>query len=192
MDWGSVCTDAGVALAGVPLLYRTRAGVFRAPGRMSEIDALLVAAYGTDPTRLRSRSSRGSPGRSIREILRALRLRRSRRETPELNQEAAARLARAAERLAKFDPDETRDWHGRWTSDGRPVQGDSKQRVADQECNNYTCCRSRAQMKTSEDISRKTSTFTRTGIRRKIRRSRDQSILPKQVIQFGDWLGRAR
>jgi hypothetical protein len=109
-------TDAGVALAGVPLLYKARAGVFGLRPD-SEINALLVAAYGTDPTRLRS---------GLREVARALNsgdfaraaIAAVQTQTPDLNQEAAARLARTAEKLATFNPDETRDWHGRWTSDG--------------------------------------------------------------------------
>jgi hypothetical protein len=41
-------------------------------------------------------------------------------QTPELTVEAAARLTQADRELMKYDynPEETRDWHGRWTGDG--------------------------------------------------------------------------
>jgi hypothetical protein len=67
---GLSCTFAGVSLAGVPLLRRTR--------------------------------------------------------TPELSPEAALRLAKADEDLTKynFNPDELRDWHGRWTGDGAAGSAD--------------------------------------------------------------------
>jgi hypothetical protein len=41
-------------------------------------------------------------------------------QTPELSPEAAARLAHAEQELTKynFNPDEPRDWRGRWTTDG--------------------------------------------------------------------------
>jgi hypothetical protein len=41
-------------------------------------------------------------------------------QTPELSREAATRLTGANEELGKYNynPDEPRDWHGRWTRDG--------------------------------------------------------------------------
>jgi len=41
-------------------------------------------------------------------------------ETPELSPKAAARLAQADQELTKYNynPEEPRDWHGRWTKDG--------------------------------------------------------------------------
>jgi hypothetical protein len=41
-------------------------------------------------------------------------------QTPVLTAEAAARLAQADRELTKYDynPEESRDWHGRWTADG--------------------------------------------------------------------------
>ena len=43
--------------------------------------------------------------------------------TPELSQEAALRLANAEAELTKYNynPDEPRNWHGRWTRDGSPM-----------------------------------------------------------------------
>jgi hypothetical protein len=35
---------------------------------------------------------------------------------PELDREAAMRVARTGSHLAKYDPNEPRDWHGRWTT----------------------------------------------------------------------------
>jgi hypothetical protein len=47
--------------------------------------------------------------------------------TPELSSEAALRLAEADRGLTKYNynPDEPRDWHGRWTRDGSagPISG---------------------------------------------------------------------
>ena len=44
--------------------------------------------------------------------------------TPELGPEAAVRLADADRELTKYNynPDEPRDWHGRWTSEGATNQ----------------------------------------------------------------------
>lgn len=42
--------------------------------------------------------------------------------TPELSREAAARLLNAERELIKYDPNEPRDWHGRWTAgEGAPA-----------------------------------------------------------------------
>lgn len=116
-------TDAGVSLAGIPLLYRTRAGFRSRPE--AEIASLMKAAYGADPTRLRS--SLGAIARALDEgDLAKAAIAAVQARTPELSREAAARLADAAEELAKYDPDEPRDWHGRWTRDRAAFQGDPK------------------------------------------------------------------
>jgi hypothetical protein len=114
---GLSCTFAGVSLAGVPLLRRTRAGFVPRP--TSEITSLLRAAYGEDPTGLQSRlaaiAQALNGGDFTSAIIAAVHTR-----TPELSPEAALRLAKADGELTKynFNPDELRDWHGRWTRDG--------------------------------------------------------------------------
>jgi hypothetical protein len=111
---GLSCTFAGVSLAGVPLLRRTRAGFVPRPN--SEITSLLSAAYGEDPTGLQSRlaaiAQALNSGDFTSAIIAAVHTR-----TPELSPEAAQRLAKADEELTKynFNPDQLRDWHGRWT-----------------------------------------------------------------------------
>jgi hypothetical protein len=110
-----------VTLAGAPLLRQTAAGFTPRPA--DEIAALLKAAYGRDidPADV-------SPGLEViaqalnrndlgRAMVAALRLR-----LPDLDWAGAVRLARADQTLAKYDPNEPRDWRGRWTtsSETRP------------------------------------------------------------------------
>ena len=114
---GLSCTAAGVSLAGTPLLRRTEAGFALRPG--AEIASLMKAAYGGygDATRLQS---------SLQAIVRALNGGELARaaiaavltRTPELSADAARRLAAVNDDLSKYDPNEPRDWHGRWTTDG--------------------------------------------------------------------------
>jgi hypothetical protein len=113
---GLSCTPDGVSLAGVPLLRRTHAGFVPRPG--SEIASLLEAAYGEESFGLQSRlgviAQALNNGDFATAMIAALHTR-----TRELSPEAAARLAHAEEELSKynFNPDEPRDWHGRWTRD---------------------------------------------------------------------------
>lgn len=114
---GLSCTSAGLSLAGVPLLQKTEAGFV--PRSTREVASLIKAAYGLhdEPPRLHSRLAaiaealnRGDLARaSIAAVL---------TRTPELSWEAAARLAKVNLTLSKYDPDQPRDWHGRWTPDG--------------------------------------------------------------------------
>lgn len=116
--FGLSCGPAGVSLAGVPLLRSTKAGF--APRPASEIASLMRAAYGQDPTGLQSRLgaiaealNRGDFGFAA---IAAVQTR-----TPELSREAVARLVNVERELIKYDPNEPRDWHGRWTTgEGTP------------------------------------------------------------------------
>ncbi len=111
---GLSCTREGLALAGVPLLRKTDRGF--QPRSLDEIDALIGAGDpdGERPRRLRSSLdaiaaalNRGDLAYAgIVAVLTG---------TPELSRVAAARLAAENERLAKYSPDQPRDWHGRWT-----------------------------------------------------------------------------
>ncbi|HMK90037.1 MAG TPA: hypothetical protein VK446_10460 [Methylocystis sp.] len=112
---GLSCVAAGVSLAGVPLLRKTDAGF--APRPMREIAALIDAAYGADPTRLHSSLT------VIAEALNRANLALAsiaavQSRVSELSPDAALRVARAEQRLAKFVPEQPRDWRGRWTEDG--------------------------------------------------------------------------
>jgi hypothetical protein len=106
-----------VSLAGVPLLRRTRAGFV--PRAASEIALLLKAAYGDGstglPSRLEAIAQALNRGDFAAAMIAAVHTR-----TPELSREAALRRADADQELTKYNynPDEPRDWHGRWTSDG--------------------------------------------------------------------------
>jgi hypothetical protein len=108
-----------LSLAGVPLLRRTRAGFVPRP--TSEITPLLKAAYGEDPTALQSRLGVIAQALNSGDFATAMIIAVHTR-TPELSPEAATRLAKAAAELIKYNynPDEPRDWHGRWTRDGSP------------------------------------------------------------------------
>ncbi len=110
---GLSCSPAGVALAGVPLLRSTQAGFV--PRSASEIASLLKAAYGEDPTELQSKLDMIARALNRRDFGFAAIVAVQTR-TPELSAKAAARLANAAKELAKYNPDEPRDWHGRWTT----------------------------------------------------------------------------
>lgn len=112
---GLNCEESGVSLAGVALLRKTDAGL--APRPAHEIEALIKGAYGRDADVIRLESglrvasealNRGDIGRAmIATVL--LRL-------PDLSGDGAAGIARADDVLAKYDPDEPRDWRGRWTA----------------------------------------------------------------------------
>ena len=114
---GLSCTRTGVSLAGVPLLRKTAAGF--APRPASEIAALLKAAYGEDPTNLQSRLGALAQALNAGDFAKAM-IAAVHTRTPELSLEAALKLANADGELAKhnYNPDEPRDWHGRWTKDG--------------------------------------------------------------------------
>jgi len=114
---GLSCTPNGVSLAGIPLLRRTRAGFVPRP--TSEVASLLKAAYGDGSTGLQTRldviAQALNRGDFAAAMIAAVHTR-----APELSPEAAIRLAKAQQKLTKYNynPDEPRDWHGRWTRDG--------------------------------------------------------------------------
>jgi hypothetical protein len=93
------------------------------PRPYSEITSLLKAAYGDDSTGLQSRldviAQALNRGDFAAAMIAAVHTR-----TPELSPEAAMRLAKAEQELTKYNynPDEPRDWHGRWTSEGATNQ----------------------------------------------------------------------
>jgi hypothetical protein len=107
-------SDGGVPRAGVPLLRKTRMGFV--PRLASEIATLLKSAYGKDHAdlqlRLRAIADALNSGDFAKAMIVAIHSR-----TPELSSETAFRLAKADRELAKYNynPDESRDWHGRWT-----------------------------------------------------------------------------
>jgi hypothetical protein len=210
---GLSCAPAGVSLAGVPLLRSTQAGFVPRPAR--EIAALLKAAYGADRDSSWFHSRLGAIAKALNcddFALAAIAAVHTR--TPELSAEAAIRLSRAEEELNKYsyNPDEPRDWHGRWTRDGaagpesvaasaleddradEPHAFDPRQRVAENASPSGATPLSDAEAgdhagkpKVSDDSREPTSveqTFE----------SKYDHLGPvdfaKDVIQFGDWLGR--
>jgi hypothetical protein len=125
-ELGLSCTLTGVSLAGVPLLCRTQTGFIPRPA--SEITALLKAAYGADGDTRRLSSRLGAIAQALSSgdfALAAIAAVQTR--TPELSAEAALRLANADKELGKYNynPEEPRDWRGRWTRDGSagPTRG---------------------------------------------------------------------
>ena len=208
---GLSCTPAGVSLAGVPLLRRTQAGFV--PRSDSEIAALLRAGYGEDSIRLQSRlgviAQALNSGDFATAMIAAVHTR-----TPELSQEAALRLANADEVLTKYNynPEEPRDWHGRWTSNesggpvsiaapevesdraGEPHVFDTRQRVAENATPSAATTLSDAEVAGDSgnpedgDDSRESTSLEQT-----FERKYDHLgpvDFAKEVIQFGDWLGR--
>lgn len=113
---GLSCTPAGISLAGVPLLRSTAAGLVPRPP--AEIRLLLKVAFGDDRTELQSRlgaiAQALNRGDFAAAIIAAVHTR-----TPELSVGAARQLTNAEQELNKYNynPDEPRDWHGRWTRD---------------------------------------------------------------------------
>ncbi|MEA1650653.1 hypothetical protein UAJ10_16725 [Nitrospirillum sp. BR 11164] len=119
---GVSCTGEGLALAGVPLLVKG-AGGFRARPA-AEVAVLLKRAYaGAGPgatvlpgiSKIADALNRGD---LVQAMIRAVHLR-----LPELDWDAAVRLARANDNLAKYSPDQPRDWHGRWTDGNGVAEG---------------------------------------------------------------------
>ena len=114
---GLRCDADGLSLAGVPLLRKSAAGF--AVRESEEVGALMLAAYGEvfDPDRLarglRATSSALNRGEVDLAMIAAVHLR-----LPDLDAEAASRIAAVDDFFAKYDPDEPRDWRGRWTTGG--------------------------------------------------------------------------
>jgi hypothetical protein len=114
---GLNCTSEGVSLAGAPLLRKTIAGL--APRPADELAMLMKSAYGhdIDPARsypgldvIAQALNRGDMGRAM---VASIHLR-----LPDLNEEGVAHIALADKALNKFDPNESRDERGRWTTGG--------------------------------------------------------------------------
>jgi hypothetical protein len=114
---GLSSTPDGVSLAGVPLVRKTPAGFVPRP--TTEIASLLKAAYGERPMPLQSRLGAIAQALNSGDFATAM-IAAVHTQTPELSPEAALWLANAEQQLTKHncDPNEPRDWHGRWTGDG--------------------------------------------------------------------------
>ena len=112
---GLSCTESGVSLAGAPLLRRTALGFISRP--KAEVGALMKAAYGDAfggadlSPRLAVVADALNKGDLGRARIAAVHL-----QLPEISWDRAMRIARTEEALAKYDPDEPRDWRGRWTT----------------------------------------------------------------------------
>ncbi|MBB6250464.1 hypothetical protein [Nitrospirillum iridis] len=109
---GVSCTAEGLALAGVPLLAKAPGGFQARPA--AEV-ALLLKRTGIEPRAavppgLAKIADALNRGDMVQAMIRAVHLR-----LPELDWDAAVRLAQANDNLAKYSPDQPRDWHGRWT-----------------------------------------------------------------------------
>jgi hypothetical protein len=120
---GLDCTPDGVSLAGVPLLRRTIGGLeARDP---DEIRTLTKIAFGDigEPIDIKAGLD-VIAGALNRDDLGRAKVAAVQLPLPELSPEAAARIAKAGEELAKFNADQPRDEHGRWT-DGAADPGDT-------------------------------------------------------------------
>jgi hypothetical protein len=110
------CGEGGLELAGVPLLNKTNQGFIARP--IGEIEHLITSAYGIDAyndltmKRLDAVAGALNAGELAYAMTAVVLLR-----FPELDWNGAARIARAND-LLKYDPNEPRDWHGRWTIGG--------------------------------------------------------------------------
>jgi hypothetical protein len=200
---GLSCSPDGLALAGVPLLRNTAMGFEPRPA--SEIATLIKAAYGANGGPILSQSRLEAIAQALNSrdfclaAIAAVQMR-----MPELSSEATARVAHAEERLSKYnyDPNEPRDWHGRWTRDGSAgpvniaalgIERDQKvdphvssrpQRVADNASSDATAPSDDADGDDARTPKSLEETFAR----------KYDDLGPvdfaKEVIRFGDWLGR--
>lgn len=197
---GLSCTPAGLSLAGVPLLRKTKAGFVPRPS--NELASLMKAAYGDDPTRLQSSVGPIAQALNSGNLARAA-ITAVLTGTPELNRQAAVRLRKIEARLAKYDENEPRDWHGRWT-DGDAVpsvppaaRGNTESRDGEPDAANEPAD-SDASVSPGNSTSPNDET---TGDGSHELKSLEEAFqekyddlgpvdFSKEVIQFGDWLGR--
>lgn len=122
--FGLSCGPTGLDLAGVPLLRRD--GARFEPRPPAEIDYLLERAY-------RAEGKGSAVGDTLEAVAYALNCGKTAAATalartlrlPRLDWDGAVRIAYADTALRKaYNPNEPRDWHGRWTS-GAGSQGTS-------------------------------------------------------------------
>jgi hypothetical protein len=204
---GLSCSPAGLALAGVPLLQNTAAGF--EPRPESEIAILLKAAYGANggPILLQLRLEAIAQALNSRDFglaaIAAVQMR-----MPELSSEAAARIAHAEERLSKYnyDPNEPRDWHGRWTRE-RSAGSESVLASRIESDQGVETHGSRGRSRIAENASVTATdapaqsdgyggdaTGETTSLEQALERKYDDLgpvDFAKEVIQFGYWLGGA-
>ncbi|WP_148294091.1 hypothetical protein [Azospirillum sp. B4] len=115
---GLSCNDNGVSLAAIPLLRHTAAGFEPQPAAV--LRSVITAAYGVSAPDVAPLTSR------LRAVARALndqdgaraRIAAVHLALPEVDDAGLGRLSDTHVDLAKYDPAEPRDWHGRWTRDG--------------------------------------------------------------------------
>jgi hypothetical protein len=209
---GLSCTPAGVSLAGVPLFRSTQAGFVPRP--TSEIATLLKAAYGADgdPNRLHSRLGAIAEALNSGDFALAA-IAAVHTRTLELSPAAAIRLANAEQKLTKYNynPDEPRDWHGRWTTGGaaapasiaapeiesdrvgEPHVFDHRQRVAENAPSAVATLSDAAAADASGKPDDGDDSAEPTSLEQTFERKYDYLgpvDFAKEVIQFGDRLGR--
>ena len=198
---GLSCTPSGVSLAGVPLLRRAQAEFVPRPA--SEVALLLKTAYGKDLPGLQSRLGAIAQALNSGDFALAMII-AVHTPTPELSQEAALRLANADEALTKYNynPDEPRDWHGRWTRDGSAGQTTTAASGIDSGPQDNNLHVSDQRQRVAENAPATATDATAlsdgdgepTSLEQAFERKYDDlgpADFAKEVIQFGDWLGRA-
>jgi hypothetical protein len=122
--FGLSCQENQLTFAGVPLLRRTDSGL--APRSPLEIEFLMKAAYLDFDEEARVSRGLGVIANALNRNDRAkasmaavfLRL-------ADLDLESAVRVAHANDALSKYDPDQPRDWRGRWMMDEPVGETDS-------------------------------------------------------------------
>jgi hypothetical protein len=117
---GLSCSETGVALAGVPLLFRGEDGF--EPRSEEQLRSLMVNAYGIEADGVRLTDRLGAVARALNagDIAQAM-ISAVLLKLPELDWDGAVRIAKAEEALMKYSEDQPRDWHGRWTTGGSGV-----------------------------------------------------------------------
>jgi hypothetical protein len=126
---GLSCTASGLSLAGVPLLRKS--GTDFVPRSATEIEALVEAAYRRGVAAIDLVPSIDLVARALNrgEMARAMTAAVLMR-LPELDWNSAARLAHAEDQIRKYDPNQPRDWHGRWTT-GDAIRDEARENPVD-------------------------------------------------------------
>lgn len=178
------------------MLHKSEAGFVTRPS--AEVEVLLTAAYGADMAAADLLPGFDVVARSLNrgELARAM-IAAVLTRLPELSWNAAVRLANAEERLSKYNPDEPRDWRGRWTADygadaaGQDILPEYPVDLGSSEgfpggATQFTQPQS---ILSQDDANGEEPEVSSSPLERKYD---DLGPVPfaKQVIQFGDFLGR--
>ncbi|MBB6250467.1 hypothetical protein [Nitrospirillum iridis] len=182
---GVSCTAEGLALAGVPLLAKGAGGFQARPA--AEVETLLRRAYASrEPgaavlpglTKIAEALNQGDLAQAM---IRAVHLR-----LPELDWDAAVRLARANDNLAKYSPDQPRDEGGRFADRGgaagaaKPDAGSALRTNTQEQAATHACGVLRVEEKDLLSPAKAKELFSN-----ELKKLQDEGLLPTQEFLMG-------